>query len=264
MPRSCPGRVGVGVASRAAWIVLLAMVTAWPVSVRAQDPPPPSAPPEPAPAPAPAGTPVPMVSPYAPGGGPPVSSPYAPEWGARNTGPAAPRAVYVELRADDPRTRIDRVGGGPPIPVCVAPCLRWLDPQGTYVITGDGVRTTARFMLPDDRTSVTLDVHAGSTSRLGVGALLSGGGLITAYIGGLVWETGTLEKLGQGSGDPQRTVDLGLTLLGIGIPAALLGVYLVATCHTSVTSSTGSTFTQQAPPRRARPRVALTPRGLAF
>ena len=51
----------------------------------------------------------------------------------------------------------------------------------------------------------------------------------------------------------------------IGIPAALIGLYLTITTHTSVTSSTGSTFTQDdAAARASRPWIALTPRGLEF
>ena len=53
----------------------------------------------------------------------------------------------------------------------------------------------------------------------------------------------------------------------IGLPAAILGLYLTVSTHTSVTSSTGSTFTQETPaaPRsRHRPWIALTPRGLEF
>lgn len=194
-----------------------------------------------------------------------VASPYGTDWPAPNGARAAPRSVYVELRADNPRVRIDRVLEGMTSPVCVAPCRTWLDAQSAYVITGDGVRSTSRFVLPDDRDAVTLDVRAGSTARLVVGTLLIGGGVATIYIGALVWEASALSGLP--GGDPQRGDQLrrvGITMTAIGIPAALFGTYLALTSHTSVASSTGSTFTQAAPPRPKRPRVALTGRGLEF
>ena len=119
-------------------------------------------------------------------------------------------------------------------------------------ITGDGVRSTSRIRRPARRRrrGRTLDVRAGSTVRLVVGTLLIGGGVATIYIGALVWEASALSGLP--GGDPQRGDHLrrvGITMTAIGIPAALFGTYLALTSHTSVASSTGSTFTQAAPPR---------------
>jgi hypothetical protein len=139
-----------------------------------------------------------------------------------------------------------------------------LDANSVYIIEGDGVRATSKFELPDNRDSVVLDVQAGSTARLAGGAILSGLGLVTAYIGLIVWEAGVVGNINPGStNDGARATRVGETMVLIGLPVALLGVYLAVTTHTTVTSSSGSTFTRETPTRRW-PRLALTPRGLEF
>jgi hypothetical protein len=60
----------------------------------------------------------------------------------------------------------------------------------------------------------------------------------------------------------------GAAMMLIGIPAAVLGLVLTITTHTTVNSSTGSTFTQETTRPRKRPWIAftphLTPFGLEF
>ena len=126
------------------------------------------------------------------------------------------------------------------------------------------MRSTSKFQLPDDRNSVVLDVQAGSTARLAGGAILFGAGLLTAYIGLLAWEAGAVSNISPGSStSADRATRVGETLVIIGLPATLLGIYLAVTTHTTVTSSSGATFTRETPTRRW-PRLALTPRGLEF
>jgi len=232
--------------------------------------------PPPGAAPAPWGTPAPGPAPntYYPPPPPPGA------WGAQPApGPAAPvygaRWVHVVMNSDDPRTRLDRVvPGGGVVPVCFAPCNKMLESNSLYIIQGDGVRATSRFMLPDDRDSVTLDVQAGSTARVAGGAILIGAGLISAYAGAIVWAAGNVSNspafstntsssttsTGQGDG----AVAVGRTMVVAGLAGAVLGLYLAMSSHTTVNSSTGSTFTRNITRPRAWPLLALTPRGLEF
>ncbi len=181
----------------------------------------------------------------------------------------APGGVYVEMRSDNPNTRIDQVHGGASIPICAVPCRKVLGRDGVYVIQGDGMRATSNFVLPDDRQELTLDVKAGSTARLAGGVVLMAGGGAVSYLGLIFWSLGSTQNSlgmvnGTGGNEGSAQVSAGSTMLLVGIPAVLIGLYVVLTTHTHVTSSTGATFTQEAPVPRKRSLVALTPRGIEF
>lgn len=177
--------------------------------------------------------------------------------------------IQVDLKADQPGVRLDRVqGSGAASTVCVAPCSRLVPRNNLYIIDGDGLRATSQFLLPDDRNQVTLDVKAGSSARHGGGAALMVGGLIVGYVGMLVLEAGlTSQAYADGTTDNRsdRAATVGGVMLAAGVVAAIGGLYLVMTSSTRVSSSTGATFTEEERPR-ARPRsgIALTPRGLTF
>jgi hypothetical protein len=166
------------------------------------------------------------------------------------------------VNSDDPRVRVDRVIGSTRVPACYAPCRKMLDTGSVYVIGGDGVRATSQFVLPDDRDKVTLDVQAGSSARFAGGIILLGAGAAVAYIGLVVWELGKASEFNASSSN--GSVRAGETMMLVGLPAVLLGLYLTISTHTTVNSSTGSTFTQETPRPRHRPWIALTPRGLEF
>jgi len=177
--------------------------------------------------------------------------------------------VRLDLRADAAGVRLDRVvGQGATIPVCFAPCSRLVARNDVYVIQGDGVRTTSQFQLPDDRSEVTLDVHAGSTLRLGGGAALLLGGGIVGYVGMITTELGLATgSFADSTGTRTRSngvTTVGLGLMGVGAAALIGGIYLVLTSSTKVTSSTGATFTKQDRPRPRHPTVAVTSTGLEF
>jgi hypothetical protein len=268
---------GFARARRAGVLALLAL--AWPLAAHAQSAAAPTAP-TPAPAAAaataqPAAPVAPEVRPYAvpasppagypppayplPGYPPPGYPPPYPGWGA----PPPPRWVLVELNSDDPRARIDRVIGTNRVPACYAPCRKMLDTGSVYVIGGDGVRATSQFVLPDDRDKVTLDVKAGSSAQFAGGIILVGAGVAAAYLGFLVWELGKVSEI-DSSSSSNNGVRTGETMMLVGVPAAILGLYLTVTTHTTVNSSTGATFTQETPRPRHRPWLALTARGLEF
>jgi hypothetical protein len=186
----------------------------------------------------------------APGGPPPPGYPYAP--------PTWP-GVYVELHADNPHVRIDRViDGGDALPVCATPCSRVLDRTILYIIEGDGVTPTSRFVLPHDRSRVTLDVHAGAWGQERLGRALAIGGSLFAFLGLTVVGNRLFNN------DGQTHPGIGLIMLAIGIPVALTGLYLSSSARTSVASSSGATFSDARPAARKRPLVALTARGLEF
>jgi hypothetical protein len=178
--------------------------------------------------------------------------------------PPGARLIYVEMHSDDPHARIDRVVDGSKLPACVTPCRKWLRTDEVYVIEGDGVRSTSKFQLPDDRNAVTLDVEAGSSARLGGGAALMLGGGIVGYIGIFVVEAGAVSNI-NGNGDGDNAIRVGGVMLVGGAVALIAGLYMVVTTTTKVTSSTGSTFTrEEARPAPRRKWIALTPRGLEF
>jgi hypothetical protein len=215
-------------------------------------------------------------APEQPWGAPAPAAPAAPAqgmWGDPSAPPApgnGGRWVHVQMHSDDPRTRIDKVmGPGASIPVCFSPCDKMLDTSSTYIIQGEGIRATSRFMLPDDRDSVRLDVQSGSTSRVAGGAVLMGAGLITAYAGLFVLAatavSNTASDLGTTTGQPQHhSPVLGEVMILGGLAAGVVGLYLVASTHTTVSSSSGATFTRDTGAPRKWPRLALTPNGLVF
>lgn len=246
-----------------------------PVSQRLWPPPPPTRPPppstdEPAPPDAPASppaatTPAPAAAPaLAPGAdpnqreepaatAPPVAPPPAqlPQW--------SPGGVFVELRSDDPRTRIDQVApDGRSWPACVAPCRQILFRNITYVVQSEQTPPTSVFLLPDSTNHVTLDVHAGSQIQRNVGMALLAAGGVAALFG--------LTRASQ-SGSSSSTSHSTVELLGFGAAGAIAGIVLVRMGHTSVTSSTGATFSEHdehGTKTRAVPAIALTPQGLVF
>jgi len=190
-------------------------------------------------------------------------SPHVATWGT-STPPAAPATIYVDLEADNPNVRIDRMVGNLSVPVCLAPCRRPLPRDGIYVIQGDGVPATSRFQLPDDRQQVTLDVHAGSSGRRMAGATLIVAGVVAAYAGLLVagnLSNGSDTSSSDGTRGPSSWA---VGLLGGGLVATFAGLYLCMTTHTTVVSSTGNTFTVAPAAPRKHSRFALTPRGLEF
>ena len=175
--------------------------------------------------------------------------------------------VYVEVRTSSSNVRIDRVlAPGSTMTVCFAPCRKILPRNSVYVITGDGVRSTSNFILPDDRDRVTLEVKAGSTWQgLGGGVLVGAGGLV-AYFGLILLLAGTAaanDPYGTGSTGSGSLKAAGGGMLAGGILAGLLGLYLLSDSHTTVKSSTGAQFSSTPAPRK-RARFALTPRGLEF
>jgi len=226
-------------------------------------------------APAPPSLPSGPVDPWtSPDGNAPPPAYGADAYGAPAAGyPGAPGnpggVIQVDVKADQPGVRLDRVqGAGVASTVCLAPCSRLVPRNGLYIIDGDGIRSTSQFLLPDDRNQVTLDVKAGSSARHGGGAALMVGGLVVGYIGMITLELGLAAEAatdGTTHDRSDKAAAVGGVMLAAGVAAAIGGLYLVMTSSTHVTSSTGSTFSEDTHPRpRPRSGIALTPRGLTF
>lgn len=201
-----------------------------------------------------------------PPGPPPVSPIFVPPPGSTAFPPPGevPEGVFVELRADAPGVRIDRYGSdGERVTVCSAPCQRVLPRDSLYVIDGEGIRTTSRFSLPDDRRQLILDVKTGSAAQNVVGAVLIVGGGATLLFG-------LFAGLPPGPDAPVESsasafgADTRLALLVGGGLAVALGAILSLTSKTTVTSSSGANFSRAPVTRRPRAPIALTPRGLEF
>jgi hypothetical protein len=180
---------------------------------------------------------------------------------------ADPSGVEIELRANAPAVRIDRLVDGVAVPACVAPCVCVLPRDGTYVIDGPGVRPTKPFMLAPNRYArTTLDVRAGSNLRFGAGVGATAAGAL-AFLGGsvamvVVGFHDLATRPDDAPPDPWMRRLLVTSL--VGIPVILTGVVLVLTSPTRVTTSNDVSFSLHSPQRIRARRLVLTPRGLEF
>ena len=83
---------------------------------------------------------------------------------------------------------------------------------------------------------MTLDVHPGSQTQDNVGTLLAVAGGVVALIGFIRLTT---------TGSSPSSDRTGLELLGVGAAVGIAGLVLFRMSRTTVTSSTGSTFSEQ-------------------
>ena len=176
--------------------------------------------------------------------------------------------IRVELRAADPRTRIDRISATGEIrSACFAPCREVLDLDATYVIEGEGIPATAAFLLPDHTDAIRLDVQAGSIRRtwIGTGLAALGGMAVGWGLSTVVRARGSAVKAPPGQPNPyDEDAKVGSIVIGIGVVSLFAGLILRLTGRTSVITSTGGAFTSQKSSRDTRSRIALTPQGLTF
>ncbi len=178
----------------------------------------------------------------------------------------ADKAVVVHLRSDSEAVRIIRVDGEAPREVCAGLCDQPLPRDGVYRIGGDGISATRPFTLDDRGTDLTLRVEAGSSVQrgIGVGATVAGGlSLLFAL------EYGDLLALGNFESDHPVSISkdpLFLGTLSAGLVVGVIGVAMLATSGTSVTTSHGISFSALSGSRSStrHARFTLTPTGLLF
>lgn len=179
-----------------------------------------------------------------------------------------PRPVLLEIRGANPGLQVKRlVPSGPAQLVCGGSCGQELDPGPVYTIRTERalIPNSIRFMLPTDRSRVVLDLRPVSALRPVTGWSLLGGGVATVLV-----SSGMLLR-----DDPHDTPSrYWLAVYPLGLVAAGIGVYLLASSGPHITSDAGVDIASARPssatgptersPRRERQGVRLTPYGLAF
>ena len=182
------------------------------------------------------------------------------------------RPVLLEIRGANPGLQVKRqVPSGPAQLVCAGGCGQELDPGPIYVIRTERalIPNSIRFTLPADRSHVILDLKPVSALRPITGWSLLGGGVAAVLV-----STGML--LGDNPGGVARDAPsrYWLAVYPLGLVAAGIGAYLLASSGPHITSDAGveiasanhppATGPSERGPRRERQGVRLTPYGLAF
>jgi hypothetical protein len=174
--------------------------------------------------------------------------------------PPTPDGVRVDIAADSPNVRLVRVDGGQDTVICAAPCGVVVPRNGEYQIAGDGVVRTSRFSVPADRPDLQLNVKSGSNGQRWGGIILGVAGYVTAAAGESLW---SVERTATNVAPNPRAQQVGIGMMISGVVAGTLGLVMIFTANTHVTTSSGVSFTY-APPSRRRMAIRLTPAGLEF
>ena len=180
----------------------------------------------------------------------------------RAQNPPAAGGVFVDLQSSDQSVRIEQVmGNGVTSPVCHLPCRKVLTRDALYVIRGDGMPATSSFVLPSDRSDLTLTVRPGSRAGRIAGMTLMLVGVAAIAVG---YALSPADAAVVKDSPPPPAHPWGL-LVGLGgIGAAGLGFGLWWGNETRVSSSSGRTFAETPRAAHKRPALALTARGLEF
>lgn len=174
--------------------------------------------------------------------------------------PPDPGGVRVDISADSPNVRLVRVDGAAETVICAPPCGVVVPREGRYQLAGDGVTRTNVFAVPDHGADLQLSVRAGSNfqRRAGIVLGLVGWASFAAGEGFTNYEDNPNNR--------SRTIRdkaIAFGLFGAGIATSMVGLLLIFTARTHVTTSTGVWFSH-ASPRGRRTAIRLTPAGLEF
>jgi hypothetical protein len=172
--------------------------------------------------------------------------------------------IVVDLQSPDRSVRIDQLlVDGTSLPVCYVPCRKALPRDGKYVIRGEGVPATSQFVLPDDRSDLTLTVNPGSRAGRIAGVTLGIVGFVAMTVGYAI--SGGDRFPDKDGNRPPPPSPWGLVIGLGGMSLAGVGVGIWMSSETRVWSSTGHSFVEAPPPApRKRPALAFTARGLEF
>ncbi len=152
------------------------------------------------------------------------------------------------------------MGDGTTSPMCSVPCRKALPRAALYVIRSDSLPTTSPFLLPSDRSDLTLSVRPGSRQgRIG-GMTLALVGAVAMVVGFVFSPADAFKDDAHQQRPPAWPAIVGLA--GIGL--AGLGASIWWESETRVWSSSGRTFSEAPRAPRKRPALALTARGLEF
>jgi hypothetical protein len=174
--------------------------------------------------------------------------------------PPSPEGVRVDLWADSPNVRLMRVDGPSPTVVCAPPCGVIVPSQGVYQIAGDGVVRTSRFSVPTDHPDLQLHVKSGSNAQRWGGIVIGAIGYTTVLLGESL---ATYDPMPGTQPPSWRTKEVGLTMMAAGLVVGTVGLVMILTANTSVSSSSGASFSHAAP-RGRRTAIRLTAAGLEF
>lgn len=176
------------------------------------------------------------------------------------TPPPAADGVRVDIDADSPNVRLMRVDGGRQTIVCAPPCGVVVPRQGEYQIAGDGVVRTSRFGVPADRADLQLKVQSGSNVQRWAGIVLGTAGYATVLAGEFLVSS---DSGGNTSPPTLHHGELAFGLALSGLVVGTVGLVLIFTANTHVSTSSGVSFSHASPAGR-RTAIRLTARGLEF
>jgi hypothetical protein len=173
---------------------------------------------------------------------------------------AGDEGVFVDLQSHDSSVRIDMVmGDGTTSPMCSVPCRKALPRAALYVIRSDNLAPTSPFVLPSDRSDLTLSVRPGSRSGRIAGMSLFAVGAVAGVVGFMFSPADNFDdKSGRPPPAWPAILDLGGLVFGV------VGGVIWWRSEPRVSSSSGRTFSEAPRATRKRPAVAFTARGLEF
>ena len=179
---------------------------------------------------------------------------------ARAQPAAGDDGVFVDLQSHDPSVRIDRVmGDGTTSPMCSVPCRKALPRAALYVIRSDALAATSPFLLPSDRSDLTLSVRPGSRAGRIAGMSLVAVGAVAMVVGFMFSPADNFDD------KPAHPPPAWPAIAGLaGIAAAAVGAVIWWRSEPRVSSSSGRTFSEAPRATRKRPALAFTARGLEF
>jgi len=162
--------------------------------------------------------------------------------------PSPGRGVVVHL--DSPQSvDLERATGDKRNPfyvVCTSPCDEALPADGEYRISGDSVRFSRRFVLPDGASRDVIAVRPASSAAFQIGiALISLGGL-SLGIGLLVTVANGLADDPDGGSSNGQSV--GLAVAAGGLAAAIGGIVVAVVNRKTQVRQTGETTGEVMPP----------------
>ena len=167
--------------------------------------------------------------------------------------PANAATVTVRIESEEAAV-LERREGRRWGPVCSAPCNQAMPLDGSYRISGPGIRNSPPFMLAGtDGSTVVLRVDAASRSAFTGGIVSLGTGPFLALVGGFVLLAAAITDTnnsisyaaraegsgGSGTGtDTSTEKTVGWTLVGGGLALAVIGGIVVgANAHSTVEQS---------------------------
>jgi hypothetical protein len=163
--------------------------------------------------------------------------------------PESRHGVVVHIDSPEP-VELRRLTGDKRNPfyvVCTSPCDEAIPTDAEYRISGDSVRSSRRFVLPEHALRDVIVVKPASSMVFQVGIVLISVGTLSSAIGLLVTLASAFAENPDGASSDGRTV--GLALVGGGLAAAISGIVVaVVNGKTNVRQTGEATSRVVAPP----------------